>query len=112
MKKLLLIATALTICISSFSQKKEIDSKIIIAGNLKNYDAKEISVFIGESLIPSSIEEGNFKITFDADEAALYQLYLNFTIEELILYGERGSFDFFLSPGDSIYLSADFTSGH
>jgi thiol-disulfide isomerase/thioredoxin len=127
MKKFLLIATALTLSISSFSQKKE-TSKVIIAGNLKNYYAKEIrvqKVIHDIILIPAEahkrppiapIEEGNFRLILDAEKSEMYTITivddrdfdLNLYVEKLILHGERNRFQFFLSPGDSIYLSADF----
>ena len=116
MKKLLLIAAALTISISGFSQKKE-TSKIIIAGNLKNYGAREVRIWnLYKQFFTTPIEGGNFKYTLDAEESGIYTIQiiddrdfdLNLYIEELILHGERSQLDFFLSPGDSIYLSADF----
>jgi thiol-disulfide isomerase/thioredoxin len=115
MKKLMLIVTALTISITSFSQKKEVASKVIIAGNLKNYDAKEIRVYTGESGVTSSIEAGDFKISFDSEETKIYNIWIVPSIsydanypDRMEQISRRSRFLLFLSPGDSIYISADF----
>ena len=115
MKKLLLIATALTISISSFAQKKEVSSKVIIAGNLKNYDAKEIRVNAGESGVTSAFESGEFKLSFDAEETKTYVFWVRPSTsrdpnnpEKWAKIMARSRLFLFLSPGDSIYLSADF----
>jgi thiol-disulfide isomerase/thioredoxin len=125
MKKILILAVALTISISSFSQKKEIDSKIIIAGNLKNYDAKEIRVNTGESGVTSSIKAGDFKITFEAKAAEIYRFWIipstypvrndpdkEKLIDNLKKHEERSWFELFLSPGDSIYLISVFSESN
>jgi thiol-disulfide isomerase/thioredoxin len=116
MKKILIMAVALTISISSFSQKKEVDSKIIIAGNLKNYDAHEVHVWTGKSDPTAPIEAGAFKLSFNAEEANTYYLWVvpSPTVREQSnpdkkeKISMRHKFYLFLSPGDSIYLSADF----
>jgi thiol-disulfide isomerase/thioredoxin len=117
MKKLLLIATALTISITSFSQKKEDTSKVIIAGNLKNYDAKEIRVTSGETRVISSIKEGDFNISFDAEGNKTYNLWIVPSTpydpsnpDKMEKISMRHKFYLFLSPGDSIYFSADFNN--
>jgi thiol-disulfide isomerase/thioredoxin len=145
MNKMLLIATALTIIISSCNQKKDVTSTIIIAGNLKNYDASEIRVFkvihdeygISSGYIffeeddfkitSGTAKEGDFKITFDAEAAEIYEVsimlgesiqvawddpdkekYMAFRMKS----NERSFFELFLSPGDSIYLTADYLEPH
>jgi thiol-disulfide isomerase/thioredoxin len=144
MKNFLLIATALTICISSFSQKKEFNPKVIIAGNLKNYDATAIKVtkvFNDEYgiLFPIFFEEDDFKITsdpskksefiitFEAEAAEIYDvsIILGESIqvawddpdkEKYMAFrrksNESSYFELFLSPGDSIYLTADYLEPH
>jgi len=95
-----LFNSSLIILILAFgcSQKSEPqDPTIIIAGKIENLESEDITLFQDGDIASSKLdEEGNFKLLFEGDEASRY-----------ILYSGRTRFNLYLSPGDSIYLTAD-----
>jgi thiol-disulfide isomerase/thioredoxin len=121
MKKILILAVALTIIISSCVQKKEINSQVIIAGHLKNYEASGIRIFGSSISQDVNFKEGDFKINFEAEASKIYRIVImpgeivsrddsekEKYIAHMLRRKERSVFEFFLSPGDSIYFTADF----
>lgn len=115
MKGILIVIVASAIGFFGCTQKKEHSQQVIIAGNLKGYEAKEIRFWwVGDSMKTTSIEEGEFKISFDAEETKTYALSVvpsvryNMNDPAWKIQAMRSRFSLFLSPGDSTYLSADF----
>ncbi len=82
----------------SCSQKTETaDPTIIVSGNIKNLDSDEIGLFHDGDIASGKVDdEGNFKLVFDGDEGSFFTLYSGNT-----------HFGVYLTPGDSIYLTAD-----
>lgn len=97
MKQNSILCIVLAVFVFSCSQKEEINPEIIIAGNFENTEAKEIKVYLDDEIASSTIDEdGNFHIKLNSDES-----------ETFFIAAGRDRFNLFLSPGDSIYVSAD-----
>ncbi|WP_228527838.1 TlpA disulfide reductase family protein [Pararhodonellum marinum] len=98
MKKLLNFSLIILILSYSCAQKSEPqDPTIIISGKITNLDEQEITLFQEGDIANSKVDEdGNFKLVFEGDEPSSYSLYSGRTYLNL-----------YLSPGDSIYVSAD-----
>ncbi|EOZ98375.1 thioredoxin family protein [Indibacter alkaliphilus LW1] len=79
------------------SQNEPVNTKIIIAGILENSEAEEIKLYLDDEIAETALdEEGKFHLSLDSDESATYYLIAG-----------RDRLRLFLSPGDSIYISAD-----
>ncbi|WP_373524468.1 TlpA family protein disulfide reductase [Aquiflexum sp.] len=98
MKKLINSSLIILILAFSCSQKSEPqDPTIIVSGKIENLETEDIAIYQDGDIAGGKIDEdGNFKLVFEGDESSSYSLY----------YG-RTNFSLYLSPGDSIYLTAD-----
>jgi thiol-disulfide isomerase/thioredoxin len=98
MNKPLIILLTLALFYMGCSQKEtEVVTKITIAGKVENTAMESIEVFLEEEIASTKYDEdGTFHISFDAEEAATY-----------FLRAGVGNFRLFLSPGDSVYVTAD-----
>jgi thiol-disulfide isomerase/thioredoxin len=98
MKKLVKLTLVVLFFSFSCSQKSEPqDPTIIVSGKIENLESADIALYQEGDIANSKLdEEGNFKLEFEGDEALSY-----------ILYSGRTNFSLYLSPGDSIYLTAD-----
>ncbi|WP_373497504.1 TlpA family protein disulfide reductase [Aquiflexum sp.] len=98
MKKLINSSLIILILAFSCSQKSEPqDPTIIVSGKIENLEAENISIFQNGDIASGKLDdEGNFKLVFEGDESLIYTIYSG-----------RTNFGLYLSPGDSIYLTAD-----
>ncbi|SMD44464.1 protein of unknown function [Aquiflexum balticum DSM 16537] len=98
MKKLVKITLVILFFSFSCSQKSEPqDPTIIVSGKIENLESEDIALFQDEDIASTKLDDaGNFKLEFEGDEASRY-----------ILYSGRTNFGLYLSPGDSIYITAD-----
>jgi thiol-disulfide isomerase/thioredoxin len=97
MNKHLILFLMLTLCFMGCSQKDSDVTKIIIAGKVENTTGESIDVYLEEEVGSSVFEEdGTFYLSFDAEEEGVY-----------FIRAGVGDFSLFLTPGDSVFVTAD-----
>jgi len=97
MNKLLILFLMLTLSFMGCRQKSSDVTKIIIAGKVENTAAESIEVYLEEEIASTVFEEdGTFYVSFDAEEEAVYFIRVGV-----------GDFSLFLTPGDSVFVTAD-----
>ena len=87
----------LLLFVFSCGPKQAFDSTIIIAGQFLNSESKEVELYMENDLefFPLA-EDGYFLIRLEIDDYQTFQLGT-----------DRRSFELFMAPGDSIYVTAD-----
>jgi thiol-disulfide isomerase/thioredoxin len=97
MKHLPVFWLALLLVVFGCRQKEAVNSTIIIAGQLLNAESKEVELYMGDDLEVFSIaEDGHFLIRLEIDDYQTFRLGT-----------DRRSYELFLVPGDSIFVTAD-----
>ncbi len=87
----------LLLFIFSCGPKQEVDSTIIIAGQFLHSESKEVEIYMGnDSEFFPIAEDGHFQVRLEIDDYRTFQLGT-----------DRRSFELFMVPGDSIYVTAD-----
>jgi thiol-disulfide isomerase/thioredoxin len=97
MKYLPIFCLALFLVVFSCSQKEQLDSTIIIAGQIDNSESKEVELYMEDDLevFPLAVD-GHFFIRLKIDDYQTFRLGT-----------DRRSYELFLVPGDSIFVTAD-----
>ncbi|WP_291782738.1 TlpA disulfide reductase family protein [Cecembia sp.] len=97
MKHLSVFPLFLLLFVFSCGPKQVVDSTIIIAGQFFNSESKEVEIYMGnDSEFFPLAEDGHFLIGLEIDDYRTFQLGT-----------DRRSFELFMVPGDSIYVTAD-----
>jgi len=97
MKYLPIFCLALLLVVFSCSQKEQLDSTIVIAGQIDNSESKEVELYMEDDLeVFPLAEDGHFFIRLKIDDYRTFRLGT-----------DRRSYELFLVPGESIYVTAD-----